>query len=194
MPEHPVPLLPSAAQVWLWSQRTGGLLSACSCMAAGSHLLSGGMRMERHRAEVLKTAWSLLLRSWPPLASLEWEQGAVRPATCQPLCVKVPSGSDHLYLVLPCCPTPAGSLSNPALSLLVPKPEVTTHGDVALGALVAGTQQLLLLKCDEGGVFCRDFATIRGWQMAGLRGSVGSCPMGAAGVCSQRHLAPQHSS
>lgn len=57
------------------------------------------------------------------------------------------------------------------LSLLVRKPEVTTHGDVALGTLVAGTQQLLLLKCDGGDVFCRDFATTRGWQMAGLRGS-----------------------
>lgn len=178
MQEQPVPCLHSAAQVWMGSQRAGGLLPARSCMAGGFHLLSGGMRMESHRAQVPKTAWSLFLQSWPPAA---WNgSSGLWPAACQPLCVKVPSGSDHLYLVLSCCPAPAGSLSNPALSLLVPKPEVTMHGDVVLGTLVAGSQRLLLLKCDEGDVFCRDFATIRGWQMAGLR-QWGSCTVRAAG-------------
>lgn len=74
VPEQPVRRLPLAAQVWIWSQKAGGLLPACSPLAGGgggSHLssgaaLAGRMRMESRGAEVPKSAQSFSPSSWPP--------------------------------------------------------------------------------------------------------------------------------
>lgn len=71
VPEQPVPCLPLAAQVRIWSRRAGGTPSCLLPPGWGAfHLRSGiglasGMRMESHGAEVPKTAWSLFLSSRP---------------------------------------------------------------------------------------------------------------------------------
>lgn len=62
--EQPVPRLLLSAQVWIQSQKAGELPTGCG----GPHLqfragLLNRMRIESHRVEVPKMAWSLLLSS-----------------------------------------------------------------------------------------------------------------------------------
>jgi len=178
VPEQPIPHLPLAAQVR--SRRAGRLHPACSPLAGGgSHHLSGagltgGMRMESHGAEARKTAGSLLPSSRPlstARSQPERERGALQPATCRPLRVKVPSRSDYLYLVLRCRPGPGreplGSSAKPLTA--------QARGHHARGRGVGHSDgrrpAAATAEMRRGGdVFSRDFAPVGGWQMAGLRG------------------------
>lgn len=117
VPEQPVPCLTvgspggSRARDWGYS-----FLPAPPCLGGEglSHLLSGirltsVVRMECHRAEVSETAQSLHPSTQPPGTAHSQPgegDGSLQPATCQLLCMKVPSQADYLHLILPCHPRP----------------------------------------------------------------------------------------
>lgn len=88
------------------------------------------------------------------------------------------------------------SLSDPGLSLLLPKLEVTTQGDMAWGTLAAGAWQLPLLKCAGGwgGCFLQRFCTHVRLADGRIKRLQDSCPVRAAEMCGRRYPAPQYSS
>lgn len=98
---------------------------------------------------------------------------------------------NQIICISSCLAAPAGSCSDPALSLLPPKPEVTTQGDVAWGSLAAGARQLPLLKRGGGRCFLQGFGTRRRLADGGIKRQWGSCPVRAAGMRGWRHPAPQ---
>lgn len=65
------------------------------------------------------------------------------------------------------------------LSLLLPKPEVTTQGDMAWGTLTAGARQLPLLRCSGGGCFLQGFCIRRRLADGRIKRRQGFCPMRA---------------
>lgn len=153
------------------------------------------MRTENHGAEVPEMAWSLLLSSQPLAVARshprEGAGGSADGPVPSPLCE-----SSHLVRLSVHRPALARSLSDPGLSLLLPKLEVTTQGDMAWGSLAAGAWQLPPLRCGGGwgGCFLQRFCTHVRLADGRIKRLRGSCPVRAARTHGRRYPAPQYGS